>query len=246
MALLDNNAQVADHSADSAARALEALVLKQMLQASGMFKGSSDSAGSSIRSDLFADALADAVANAGGIGLGAQLTAGLPAAPTPSPRPVPHLVPLAPPTTTSTLSGVDLSRLVAGGGRITSGFGTRIDPIHHQPSMHPGVDVSAVEGTPILAAASGVVRRAGVRGGYGNAIEVDHGEGLSTLYGHASQLLVQEGERVEKGQAIARVGSTGRSTGPHLHFEVRVGGSPTDPVQALKASPARADTRVER
>ena len=88
---------------------------------------------------------------------------------------------------------------------------------------------------------AGVVKSAGPRGGYGFAVEVDHGNGLTTLYGHASELLVSPGQAVRAGQEIARVGSTGRSTGAHLHFEVRVGGRPVDPGRVLKAYAARVE-----
>ncbi|MBI5542729.1 MAG: M23 family metallopeptidase [Deltaproteobacteria bacterium] len=213
-------------SQEKAAQALEALVLKQLLQASGVFKGS-DAAGASLRSDLFADALADAVANAGGLGLGAQIQQSLP-----------PIAAQAHPLSGG--GGGDPSRLVPG-GRVTSGFGARIDPIHGHPSGHSGVDVAAPAGTPILAAADGVVRRSGMRGGYGISVEIDHGQGMTTLYGHASELLVREGEQVRKGEAIAKVGSTGRSTGAHLHFEVRLQGVPADPSQALKAYTSRDD-----
>jgi murein DD-endopeptidase MepM/ murein hydrolase activator NlpD len=90
-----------------------------------------------------------------------------------------------------------------------------------------------------------VVRRAGERGGYGQALEIDHGDGVVTLYGHASELLVREGDRVDPGQPILRVGSTGRSTGAHLHFEVRVGGRPVDPGRALKIYGLRAEGMIE-
>ena len=116
-------------------------------------------------------------------------------------------------------------------GRVTSRFGARRDPLTGARSTHPGVDVGAPAGTPIRAPAGGVVLSAGPRGGYGNAVEIDHGDGLVTLYGHAADLLVSAGDFVEPGQAIATVGSTGRSTGPHLHFEVRQGGRPVDPGQ---------------
>ena len=126
-------------------------------------------------------------------------------------------------------------------GRVTSAFGLRADPFTGAPERHSGVDVAAPAGTAILAPAAGVVRRAGPRGGYGEAVEIDHGNGLTTLYGHASELLVSEGDVVQAGQEIARVGSTGRSTGTHLHFEVRMGGRAVDPVRALKAYASRAE-----
>jgi murein DD-endopeptidase MepM/ murein hydrolase activator NlpD len=90
-----------------------------------------------------------------------------------------------------------------------------------------------------------VVRRASARGGYGAAVEIDHGAGLTTLYAHASEVLVRAGDTVEPGQAIARVGHTGRATGPHLHFEVRLDGAPVDPARALKKYALRADALVD-
>ncbi|MPZ88668.1 MAG: peptidoglycan DD-metalloendopeptidase family protein [Nitriliruptorales bacterium] len=115
-------------------------------------------------------------------------------------------------------------------GRTSSPFGTRTHPVTGQRRLHAGVDIAAATGTPIVAAAAGVVRAAGLRGGYGNLVVVDHGGGLETRYAHASAIAVAAGERVEAGRLLAWVGSTGLSTGPHLHFEVRVGGDPRDPL----------------
>ncbi len=116
-------------------------------------------------------------------------------------------------------------------GRLTSGFSyARLHPIHHRELSHQGMDLSAPRGTPILAAANGRVTRAGRRAGYGLVVELDHGYGYSTLYGHASQILVRPGQRVERGDVIAQVGSTGITTSPHLHYEVRVGERPVNPM----------------
>jgi murein DD-endopeptidase MepM/ murein hydrolase activator NlpD len=129
----------------------------------------------------------------------------------------------------------------AGGGEvtdeITSGFGPRVHPLTHDVRFHTGVDLRAREGAPIRAAAAGVVRSAGPRGGYGNAVEIDHGNGTSTLYAHASALLVEAGQRVAPGQAVALVGQTGSATGPHLHFELRRNDHPVDPTSALPNAP---------
>lgn len=120
------------------------------------------------------------------------------------------------------------------GSFIGSGYGWRSDPFTGQSAMHQGLDFAAATGTPILAAASGIVISAGPRSGYGNMVEIDHGNGVRTRYAHASKLLVREGEVVEKSQQIAEVGSTGHSTGPHLHFEVRVHGVAQNPSHFLR------------
>jgi len=118
-------------------------------------------------------------------------------------------------------------------GNVTSGFGYRMHPIFHVMKMHTGVDISAGMGTPIKAAAAGTVIFGGWRGGYGQAVIISHGNGLATLYAHQSKLLVSVGDKVKRGEVIGKVGSTGYSTGPHLHFEVRVGGNPVDPMGYL-------------
>ena len=118
-------------------------------------------------------------------------------------------------------------------GYITSGFGTRTDPFRGGLAHHMGIDFDAHTGDPVAAAAGGVVVFAGVKSGYGNVVEVDHGNGYSTLYGHNSRLVVRVGDIVRAGQTVARAGSTGRSTGPHVHFEVHVNGRPVNPRKFL-------------
>ncbi len=118
-------------------------------------------------------------------------------------------------------------------GRVTSDFGVRTDPLNGQQRSHHGIDIAAPRGTPIGAAAAGTVVFVGKRGGYGNTVIIEQTDGKQTLYAHADQLLVQVGETVNAGQTIATVGSTGRSTGPHLHFEVRENGQPVDPAETL-------------
>jgi murein DD-endopeptidase MepM/ murein hydrolase activator NlpD len=119
------------------------------------------------------------------------------------------------------------------GAPITSGFGPRVHPIFHDVRMHTGIDFGATQGTPIHAAADGTVVSAGVLGGYGNATVIDHGSSMATLYGHQSAILVTAGQHVLRGQVIGLVGCTGFCTGPHLHFEVRIHGTPVDPMPYL-------------
>jgi murein DD-endopeptidase MepM/ murein hydrolase activator NlpD len=121
-------------------------------------------------------------------------------------------------------------------GWYSSNFGYRIDPFSGQQSFHEGIDFPADPGTPIVAAASGLVVESGWHPQYGKIIQIDHGNGLVSRYAHASQLGVKEGDLVVRGQQIGAVGSTGRSTGPHLHFEVRLNGVPQNPVRFLGKS----------
>ena len=118
-------------------------------------------------------------------------------------------------------------------GEITSPYGYRVHPIYGTTIYHSGIDIGVDEGTPVHAADGGVVVWSGWMGGYGYAVVIDHGNGLSTLYGHNSELAVDEGQSVAKGQVISYAGSTGNSTGPHVHFEVRANGDPVDPMGYL-------------
>lgn len=117
----------------------------------------------------------------------------------------------------------------------TSSFGYRIDPFTRGPAMHSGIDFRAEHGAPVRAASAGRVITAEYSGGYGNMVEIDHGNGLSTRYGHLSAILVEEGQMVTPATIIGRVGSTGRSTGPHLHYETRIDGDAVDPSRFLRA-----------
>jgi murein DD-endopeptidase MepM/ murein hydrolase activator NlpD len=118
---------------------------------------------------------------------------------------------------------------------VTSGFGARLDPFLGRPAMHTGIDFRAAAGYPIRATAGGTVVTAEYTGGYGNMVEVDHGNGLTTRYAHLSRIVVKPGDVVAKGAIVGRAGSTGRSTGPHVHYEVRVDGAPIDPMRYIRA-----------
>ena len=214
-----------------AATQLEAVLLKQVLVSSGVFRGT-EAAGSALTQGMFADTLADALAKAGGLGLAPMLERAV----QPDPEQVrPAPTPLQP-------ARASERSATAAFGAVTSGFGARRDPFTGQLSQHTGVDLPAARGTPIPAAMAGVVVSAGPRGGYGNAVEVLHVDGTTTLYAHADQVLVAPGDRVQAGDTLATVGQTGRSTGPHLHLEVREGGHPINPARALKSYRLRAET----
>jgi murein DD-endopeptidase MepM/ murein hydrolase activator NlpD len=118
-------------------------------------------------------------------------------------------------------------------GRLSSGFGWRYHPVLKTKKFHNGQDIAVGSGTPVHATDDGIVLVSGWQGGYGNFIAIDHGKGISTCYGHNSRLLVSAGSRVTKGQVIAYSGSTGLSTGPHVHFEVRINGVPVNPIPYL-------------
>lgn len=115
----------------------------------------------------------------------------------------------------------------------TSNFGIRSDPFRGTAAMHAGVDIRGPVGTPIYATADGIVAESHWRGGYGNMIEIDHGKGIATRYGHMSKLIAPAGSRVKRGQLIGLMGSTGRSTGSHLHYEVRIDGRAVNPIPFL-------------
>ncbi len=121
-------------------------------------------------------------------------------------------------------------------GRFTSGFGVRYDPFSGYAAMHAGVDLAGRHGDPIRTASDGVVTTAGWSGAYGRLVEINHGKGIVTRYGHLSRVTVRPGESVRKGEVIGRMGSTGRSTGTHLHYEVRIDGRAVNPVPYLEAS----------
>jgi len=134
-----------------------------------------------------------------------------------------------------TLALVPYRKPVIGEVEFTSGFGVRNDPFLGRPAMHTGLDFRAATGDPVRATANGKVVSSGWTGGYGRMVEIDHGNGLSTRYGHLSEISVKVGDLIKIGQVVGAVGSTGRSTGPHLHYETRIDGEAVDPQKFLRA-----------
>lgn len=136
---------------------------------------------------------------------------------------------------TRTINDIPLRRPVTGAMDTSSGFGMRMDPFLRSPAMHTGLDMRGDTGDPVRVTANGRVTFAAVNGGYGKMIEVEHTNGLTTRYAHLSSIDVKVGQRVRTGQSIGKLGSTGRSTGPHLHYETRVNGDAVDPLRYLRA-----------
>jgi len=126
-------------------------------------------------------------------------------------------------------------------GQVTGSFGERIDPFNGEGAFHSGVDIGTSYGSPIIAPADGVVTFTEVLGGYGKAIMIDHGDGISTRYGHLSGFAVAAGQHVRRGDVIGYVGESGRSTGPHLHYEVRINDVPVNPYKYLRITLAHND-----
>ncbi|WP_287940250.1 M23 family metallopeptidase [Sphingopyxis sp.] len=118
---------------------------------------------------------------------------------------------------------------------LSSSYGMRVHPITGKLARHNGVDIPAPYGTPIYATADGIVGRAQRLGGYGNYVEIEHGNAIETRYGHMSSFIVRPGQQVKKGDVIGYVGSTGRSTGNHLHYEVRIDGEPVNPMPFVRS-----------
>ena len=136
---------------------------------------------------------------------------------------------------TRKLGTVPVRKPVDGDIDLASGYGVRTDPFTGSPAMHTGVDLHGETGEPVRATADGMVIAAGWSGGYGRVVDVDHGNGISTRYGHLSSIDVRVGQPVKSGQSVGKIGSTGRSTGPHLHYETRVRGEAVDPQKFLRA-----------
>lgn len=224
--------------AASAAKQLEAFFLRQLLAESRPQGGGVDGGfASDTFKSMLDEAIADKMSNAGGIGLATifekQLggeQAGIASGPPGGsfrdflerPAGLTHGAPAGLPTLATPVQG-----------RLGSGYGMRTDSTHETPYLHKGVDLAAPIGTPVVAAAPGTVTRAERAGTYGNLVTVRHANGFETRYAHLSAIDVTEGQQIQAGQAVGKVGSTGNSALPHLHFEVRHGEQAIDPAQVL-------------
>lgn len=234
--------------AKTAAKQLEAFFLRQLLaEARPQGGGGIDSgfAGDTFK-QMLDEALADKMSSAGGLGMASMFEKQLGNAAITS-APVAHgsqvnlpgtavsdFTELAP----TTFASEDRPRFALPvAGRASSGYGERVDPINHTKSIHPGFDLAAPTGTRVGAAAAGEVIHAGPAGTYGNLVTVRHADGFETRYAHLSKVDVKQGDRVEVGQDLGEVGSTGHSTGPHLHFEIRKEGKALDPKPYLPLNP---------
>jgi murein DD-endopeptidase MepM/ murein hydrolase activator NlpD len=207
--------------------------MRKTLPEGGMF----DSQAMSIFMDLFDQAIAEEIASVGGLGfadsleqsmngIGSVGNAGAISSIMQNPNEI-DMRKIVPPSAKPPVREDELPVK----GRLTSEFGMRKHPIKKTHTMHKGIDIGAPRGTPIHSVKEGIVKVAGDRGGYGNVVIVDHGEGLSTTYAHCHSLNVKPGQKIKANQIIATVGSTGNSTGPHLHFEVRENGKAVDPLK---------------
>jgi murein DD-endopeptidase MepM/ murein hydrolase activator NlpD len=211
-----------------AAQQFEAMVLneimKPLVETSGMLEGG---VGSDIARSMFHESIIEKVAEGGGVGLADAVIQSLGRS-----HGIQAYGPAASPAGSYAwpLPGI-------GGDSMGSNFGMRSDPFTHEQRMHKGLDVSAPTGTAVHPLRGGTVAFAGERGGYGNVVYVDHGDGLQTRYGHLHQVDVQVGDRVDIDHSMGTVGSTGRSTGPHLHLEVRRDGEAVDPRPLLERGP---------
>lgn len=229
----------AKDAAATAGKQLEAFFLRQLLAEARPTAGGQDGFAGDTFKQMFDDAVADKMSGAGGIGLADMFTKqlskgqagqGSDATGTPIANQIlPH--------TTVDLAGPDLDGIprftMPVAGTPTSGYGARIDPIQHKEIKHPGFDLAAKTGTEVDAAADGTVVQAGPAGTYGNLVTIRHGNGVETRYAHLSATTVKAGDHVNSGEQIGNVGTTGYSTGPHLHFEVRKDGQPIDPAPYL-------------
>lgn len=219
---------------DEAARAFESYMVEMMVKEmrktvpDGMFSGGS----AEVFSSLFDQELSSRIAESGGFGFGNMLKDQMvgqemiAASHSLERNFDPHV--------RHRVKGVLDSAMPVQDGVVTSKFGKRSDPFHGKTRNHKGLDIAAPRGTPIHPIREGTVVSAGKRGGYGNVVILEHGDGTTSLYAHCDKLKVAKGDRVGRGDVIATVGSTGRSTGPHLHLEVHRDGAAVDPMTELE------------
>jgi len=239
-----------DDPAAQAAKQLEAFFLRRLLAEARPEGGAGIDGG--FAGDTFKQMLdeqiADKMAAAGGIGMAKMFAKSLGGA---DETAVPRANPL--PGSSIPLPGHELGpELTMGAPRLqlpvvgtaTSGYGLRTDPVHGTSQAHPGFDLAAKTGTPVAAAAGGTITHAGEAGTYGNLVTIRHDNGFETRYAHLSSVSVKVGDKVEPGQQVGNVGTTGYSTGPHLHFELRHDGKPLDPEPLLPLN--RSQTRTNR
>jgi murein DD-endopeptidase MepM/ murein hydrolase activator NlpD len=224
-------------SVQIAAKQLEAFFLRQLLaesrpQGGGMLDGGF--AGDTFK-QMLDEAMADKMTAAGGIGLTAMFARQLGKADEIAGAPVPPIAnrPIGNAPIDPALAAGAPHFLLPVAGRPSSGYGLRADPVHGNMINHPGVDLAARAGTEVAAAASGTVVHAGPAGTYGNLVTLRHDNGFETRYAHLSSVDVKVGDLVEEGTELGKVGTTGYSTGPHLHFEVRHDGKAIDPAPLL-------------
>ncbi|HEY4243353.1 MAG TPA: peptidoglycan DD-metalloendopeptidase family protein [Kofleriaceae bacterium] len=250
-------APAAKDDAHAAAQQLEAFFLRQVLaeaRTTGDSSVDSGFAGDTFK-QMFDEAVADKMSAAGGIGLSdlfaQQLRKGTSVASAPPSAAATMASKAAPIDATAAVSAATASEAIGApkfvlpvSGRPSSGYGMRLDPIKHTEIKHPGFDLAAPTGTPVSAAAAGTVTHAGPAGTYGNLVTIRHENGFETRYAHLSAVSVQVGQHVAPGDPIGKVGTTGYSTGPHLHFEVRHDGATVDPAPLLPVNTSR--TRPSR
>ncbi len=217
--LVDTTTPVdASQDDQDALRQFEGMLLKMMLKELRQTMGGEGLFGreGAMYQDWFDDEITQRISTGKGMGLSDRLDLGG----------LQHVTPMPSPDGLQAVFPVD--------GKVSSRFGERVDPLSGHRRDHDGLDIAAAEGSPIRAVRAGTVTFAGSRGSYGNLVIVDHGDGLQTRYAHCKSVGVQAGDSVAAGSVVASVGSSGRSTGPHLHLEVRQDERPVDPLKALR------------
>jgi murein DD-endopeptidase MepM/ murein hydrolase activator NlpD len=210
------------------AQQFESMLLSQMLREMRILESDDETSGfgSSIMNDTMRTEFAAALSQSGGMGMAAALSEAFARV---AEEDDAHVERVDAPEATPMPVVADAASLMLPDARVTSSFGWRTDPLNGQQRFHHGTDLRMAYGQDVRSAGSGIVRSVADAGGYGLMVTVDHGDGLETRYAHLSAASVKPGDPIAAGQVIARSGNSGRSTGPHLHFEVREAGQPVDP-----------------